>query len=123
MPEPILSLFAQIPAIAIFVWFTLRQNRDWREHLSEQANLDRQSREKRDADWRDFFKDQSAQYALALKEQRERDNLVLLRLADEIKHIGIEVSKNQALIIAHDTVEQRVWDRWGVMLAKLEQRE
>ena len=76
MPESIVNLLAQVPLVAIFVWFILE-----RDKRTDAIQIER------DNQWREF-----------LKEQREQNNAAVARLAEEIKSIAERVSEMQTII-------------------------
>lgn len=76
--EPYIGLFIQIPLVVLFVWFALRQNKDF---LDAMAKHDEQIA-KRDEQWRIF-----------LKEHTESTNAAISRIAEEVKSIAREVSE------------------------------
>lgn len=69
MPEYLINLLAQVPLVGIFVWFTLEIMK-----RQERSNL------QRDEQWMAF-----------LKEQAERHNIGLARVAEDVKSNTLEV--------------------------------
>lgn len=65
-----IGLLIQIPLVGIFVWFTLRQNKDFLNAM-----------EQRDAQWREF-----------LKSHTDSSNAAISRIAEEVKNLAREVS-------------------------------
>ena len=94
--ESWISLLIQVPLVGIFVWFTLQITRNFQA-----------SQEKRDQEWREF-----------LVEQRQANNLVLARLAEEIKTITHELAGMKEIIVVHD---QRVIAAIPVMQRTLDE--
>lgn len=76
----LVSLFVQVPLVAAFMWFSLEQTKRYT-----------QADEKRDAEWRDF-----------MREQREQNNTAISRIAEETKGLAMQISGMNAVLIAHD---------------------
>jgi len=74
------SLLVQIPLVGIFVWFALQQQKIYSA-----------SQNSRDAEWRDF-----------LREEREANNTALGRIAEEVKCSSTILSAMKDVIVAHD---------------------
>lgn len=68
--EPYIGLLIQVPLVGMFIWFTLRQNKDFLEAM-----------EKRDEQWRGF-----------LNSHTESTNQAIGRIAEEVKSLSREVS-------------------------------
>jgi len=66
-----ISLLVQVPLVGMFIWFTLRQSKDFLSAM-----------EKRDEQWRIFLKDHT-----------EATNMAIGRIAEEVKNLGREVSE------------------------------
>lgn len=66
-----ISLLIQVPLVGMFIWFTLRQNKDFLDAM-----------EKRDAQWRDF-----------LNKHTESNNQAIGRIAEEVKTLARELSE------------------------------
>jgi hypothetical protein len=73
-------MLVQVPLVGVFIWFSLKMN----EH-----NLAAMS--KRDAEWREF-----------LREQREANNQALGRLAEELKQNTQGLAVVQNSVLTHD---------------------
>lgn len=69
--ETYIGLLIQVPLVGMFIWFTLRQNKDFLAAM-----------EKRDEQWREFLKDHT-----------NTTNAAISRIAEEVKCIGREVSE------------------------------
>ena len=81
MTPELLSVLAQIPLVAAFVWFAL-------EMLKRQER----STSERDQQWREFLKD-----------QRETDRMMLRNVVDELSTVAHEVSEVKLTLMRHDT--------------------
>ena len=71
VPESYVSLLIQVPLVGMFIWFTLRQNKDFLTAM-----------EKRDEQWRGF-----------LREHTESSNSAISRIAEEVKGLSREMSE------------------------------
>jgi len=69
--EAYIGLLVQIPLVGMFIWFTLRQNKDFLTAM-----------EKRDDQWREF-----------LRAQTESMNSAISRIAEEVQLMGRELSE------------------------------
>lgn len=69
--ETYLGLLIQVPLVGMFIWFTLRQNKDFLTAM-----------EKRDEQWREF-----------LREHTDSTNAAIGRIAEEVKLLSREVSE------------------------------
>ena len=69
--EAYIGLLAQVPLVGMFIWFTLRQNKDFLTAM-----------EKRDDQWREF-----------LRTQTESTNSAISRIAEEVKLMARELSE------------------------------
>ena len=66
-----IGLLIQVPLVGMFIWFTLRQNKDFLTAM-----------ERRDEQWREF-----------LNNHTESTNQAIGRIAEEVKHLAREVSE------------------------------
>lgn len=102
MAPEIISMFAQLPLVGIFVWFIFK----WTEKLDKALALRQkeqsettikieksrtESDEKRDENWREF-----------LREERQHRVDSNIRFANEIGKIGETLLSIQAITISHD---------------------
>ena len=69
--EAYIGLLVQVPLVGMFIWFTLRQNKDFLTAM-----------EKRDDQWREF-----------LRAQTESMNSAISRIAEEVKLMSRELSE------------------------------
>ncbi|KAA0266409.1 MAG: hypothetical protein EDM79_15690 [Chloroflexi bacterium] len=69
--ETYLGLLIQVPLVGMFIWFTLRQNKDFLTAM-----------EKRDEQWREFLRDHT-----------DSTNAAIGRIAEEVKLLSREVSE------------------------------
>ncbi len=94
------SLLVQIPVVAIFVWFTLEINKRNTTSMEAIAKCTSDATEKRDAEWREFLKD-----------QREQNNAALGRLAEELKANSRQVAVLQSLVVEHSSQLNEIMPR------------
>jgi len=66
-----IGLLIQVPLVGMFIWFTLRQNKDFLTAM-----------ERRDEQWREF-----------LNKHTESTNQAIGRIAEEVKQLGREISE------------------------------
>jgi Na+/phosphate symporter len=66
-----IGLLIQVPLVGMFIWFTLRQNKDFLTAM-----------ERRDEQWREF-----------LSNHTESTNQAIGRIAEEVKTLAREVSQ------------------------------
>ena len=71
MENSYIGLLVQVPLVGMFIWFTLRQNKDFLDAMG-----------KRDEQWRNF-----------LEHQTKSTNDAISRIAEEVKSLGREVSE------------------------------
>lgn len=71
MESTYISLLIQVPLVGMFIWFTLRQNKDFLDAM-----------EKRDEQWREF-----------LSNHTESTNQAIGRIAEEVKTLARELSE------------------------------
>jgi len=72
-----LNLLAQVPLVAIFIWFVLKRDKQYQDSTKE-----------RDKQWQDY-----------LRERNGREEKALTAMTDQLKHMGDKLQRHTESIL------------------------